>query len=128
MKRLASLTLLAAAALAAGSCEGPSAGDVTFNLTSPNTNDGAIQFVATAASPDSITGVTAACSGCQVFLARVSATNVHGVVTGDITSGALIHLGVTDVGNTSAYTADVIAAASKTYLIQTGAYSLAAAK
>src|SRR5690349_8880465 len=104
MKRLAAVATLGLAALALATCDsGPNAGAITFDLTSPFNSDGAIQFIATATAPDSIVGVTPACSGCQVFIARVSAGAVRGVVTGDITAGPLVHLGVTDVGNPSAY-------------------------
>lgn len=125
MNRLAALLLIGTAAVAVSTCDsGPTAGDITFDLTTPNTNDGAIQFIAKATAPDSLTGVTAACTGCQVFTVTVSATEIRGVVTGDISGGALVHLSVTDAGKSDPYTMSVVAAASRTFVVQAGAYSL----
>ncbi|HEY2824811.1 MAG TPA: hypothetical protein VGI83_04630 [Gemmatimonadales bacterium] len=129
MKRLSGVLGAAVLALALSTCDGgPTAGELAFDLTTPNTNDGAVQFVATATLPDSIIGVTAACTGCQVFLARVSASNVRGVITGDIGAGALLRLNVTEVGKPELYAVTVVAAASRTFAIQSGAYSLAVEK
>lgn len=106
----------------------PAVGELTLNLTTPRSDDGAIQFTATAVTPDSIVSVAAACSGCQLFTVRVSATEVRGVVTGDVTAGAVLRLTVTNVGKPEAFAASVVAAASKTFKVQTGAYSLGVQK
>src|SRR5690349_2965230 len=68
--------------LAAMSCkEGPTAGELEANLTTPNSDDGALQFTATAAANVSITGISQACSGCKLFVVKVSDTQYRGVVT-----------------------------------------------
>ena len=129
MKRVVKLLILGASALVLATCnEGPTAGEIAFDLTSANADDGAIQFTASAVAPDSVTGATPACTGCQVFLARVSATELRGVVTGNIGAGALVNLGVTDVGKPESYSMTVVAAASRTYKVQAGAYSLKSEK
>jgi hypothetical protein len=129
VRRVAGILAVGLAAFTVTTCDsGPTAGELIISLTSSNADDGAIQFTAKATAPDSIIGATALCTGCQVFTAKVSATELRGVVTGNITAGPLVRIGVTDVNKPELYSASFVAAASKTFKVQTGTYSLAVQK
>ena len=119
MRRHLSAGLLAGLLLVLGSCkEGPKAGELEVSLTTPNSDDGAIQFTATAASPVTITGATAACAGCKIFLVKISDTQYRGVVTGNIVAGALMRLAVPDTRSRSSYTLQLNAIASRTFVVR----------
>ena len=113
--------------LAAMSCkEGPTAGELEANLTTPNSDDGALQFTATAAANVSITGISQACSGCKLFVVKVSDTQYRGVVTGNLANGVLFRVGVSDVKKPTNYTIQVNAVSSRTYALrsQVSTYSV----
>jgi hypothetical protein len=112
-------------ALAAASCkDGPTAGELNVRLMSPNSDDGAIHFRASAATPNTITGMTAACASCKLFQVKVSDTDYRGVLTGDITAGTVLRLAVTDT-KAEGYTVQVVAVASRTSQLRAPlAYSL----
>src|SRR3972149_3952994 len=76
-----------ASALVLSCFEGPTAGEVTLSLKTPNADDGAVAFVVTIPAPNEITGASAACDGCDVFTTQVSATELRGIVTGDLSAG-----------------------------------------
>jgi len=126
MKRSLALVAL----ILAGGCSllkgGPEAGELTFNLTTPNSDDGAVQFTVIAAAGDSITGLSAACSGCKLFQARVTGTQYKGVVTGTIAAGALFRASVSNINDKSAFTATVNDAASRTFQQRATGMTLAA--
>jgi hypothetical protein len=115
------LLVLAGLAVAAASCkEGPQAGDLSVNLTTPNSDDGAMQFTATATSPTTITGLSGACANCKLFIVKVSDTQYKGVVTGTIVSGTLFKLSVSDTRTPSSYSVTVDAASSQSYVLRSG--------
>jgi hypothetical protein len=120
---------LGVALVLAGGCDsGPKAGEVVFNLTTPNLNDGAIQFRLTAAAPNTLDGVTAGCAGCQVFTEAVSETEIRGVLIGNVAPGQALRVLVSDRKARDAYTGQVVAVASRTYALgSTTGYSLAPA-
>ena len=106
-------------AMAAMSCkEGPTAGELEADLTTPNSDDGALQFTATAATNVSITGISQACSGCKLFVVKVSDTQYRGVVTGNLGTGELFRVGVSDVKKPTNYTIQVNAVSNRTYALR----------
>ena len=121
--RLAALGV--AAALAGGCDSGPKAGEVVFDLTTPNQDDGAVQFRLTTSAPNTLDGVTAACAGCQVFTETLSETEVRGVLVGDVVPGPALRVLVSDRKARLVYVGQVIAVASRTYgLRPASSYSL----
>jgi hypothetical protein len=115
-----------AALLAAACFDGPSAGEVTLVLRTPNTNDGAISFAVTVAAPNEVTGVSAACDGCEVFYTRVSSTELRGIVTGDLVSGPLVRVAVAQGGPNQAYRVDVLEVANRQFdVVPPTGYTLA---
>ena len=94
---------------------GPEPGELTFELTTPNSDDGAIQFRLTATLPNTLTGVSAGCAGCTVFSEATSETEILGVVTGQIRAGRLVRVSVSDVQTPEAYRASVVAVASRDF-------------
>ena len=102
--------LLVALALGggAGSCSdggtGPVAGVLTVSLATPNAGaDGAILF--RVFGPQALTSVTAG-SGLRVFAQSLS-TSTRFAVTGTLTNGALLTIGVADTRNAAQYSAIV---------------------
>ena len=81
---------LLVSALVLSCFDGPVAGEVTLSLTTPNTDDGAVSFTVTVPAPNEVTGATATCDGCEVFATRVSATELRGIVTGDLPAGPVV--------------------------------------
>ena len=104
-----------ASALAVSCFDGPAAGEVTLSLTTPNSDDGAVAFVVTIPAPNEITGASAACDGCDVFSAMVSATELRGIVTGDLSAGPVVRLAVSQAGPNQAYRVQVLAVASRQF-------------
>lgn len=127
MTRRAAL-LLGGLALALGGCfDGPSAGEVTLVLSTPNADDGAISFAVLVAAPNEVTGATAACDGCEVFYTRVSSTELRGIVTGDLAAGPVVRLAVAQGGPDEAYRLDVLEVANRQFdLVPPAGYSLSA--
>jgi hypothetical protein len=124
-RRLRTLTLLAAFAVAAGSCSGPVAGELTISLATPNTDDGAIVVRVTASESKEVTSIAVLCSGCQIFKEQPSATEVRAVVTGNLAAGPLVRIGVSDTKSPDAYSAQIQQVASKTYQVRApSGYSL----
>jgi hypothetical protein len=109
----------------AGSCtndSGPVAGIVIISLTTPNSGvDGAILFSVT--GPGALTQVTPA-SGLRVF-AQPLGTTTRFAVTGTLTNGAILTLGVPDVGRATQYVATVQDVAASDFQLRSRAgYSL----
>lgn len=106
--RLRILFALALLGLIGLACDGPTAGEITIDLVTPSSNDGAILFRVETSSSEDLGDVTAACSGCQAFSYRVSDTELYCVVTGSLTSGPLARIVVSDVGSKSAYAVAIV--------------------
>lgn len=118
---------LAGLLLALASCDGPSAGEVTLVLTTPNADDGAISFVVTVAAPNEVTGAAAVCEGCEVFYTKVSRTELRGIVTGNVVAGPLVRLAITHGGPTEAYRLDVLEVANRQFdVVPPAGYTLTA--
>jgi hypothetical protein len=65
-----------------------------------------------------VSGATAACSGCKVFLVKVSESQYKGVVTGNIGAGALFRLGVSDTRKPTNYSVVINGVASRTFALR----------
>jgi hypothetical protein len=107
--------LACAGLLALGCLDGPTPGEVTLALQSPNQDDGAISFVIKAAAPNEVTGVTAICEGCDAFVARVSATELRAILTGNLTAGPVARVTVMDGSPNQVYSAELIDVSSRTF-------------
>jgi hypothetical protein len=121
--------LLVALALAggAGSCSsdggtGPVAGVLTVSLATPNAGtDGAILF--SVSGPQALTSVTAG-PGLRVFSQSLS-TLTRLAVTGTLTNGSVVTIGVADTRNAAQYSATVQAVAAPDFRLRSLAgYSL----
>ena len=112
--------------LVLGAClDAPTAGEVSVELTTPNTDDGALLFVVHAAAPTELTGATGACQGCQVFVHAVSATEFRVIVTGPLVTGAIVRLQVANAAPTTALRVEVRAVARRDYRTRSASgYSL----
>lgn len=126
IRRAMSLTLLAGLGLMLGSCSGgPVAGDLTVSLVTPNSDDGAVLLKVTASESKEVTGASVACSGCQIFLEKPSATELRAVITGTVVAGPLLRVSVSDTKSPASYTVQIQQVASRTYQVRsTGGYSL----
>jgi hypothetical protein len=123
------LGLGVAVVLVAGGCKTtaqPVAGELTVNLTTPNSDDGAILVRITGTGGQVVTGASASCSGCRLFSGAVSDTELRAVITGSIGAGAIARVSVSDVNQPGAYSVQILDVASRTYVKRaiTG-YSLA---
>ena len=92
---------------------GPTGGWLTVQLTTPNTNDGAVQLSITGPEIDSVKLV-----GYQGFN-TTTGSEADLVATGTIASGDIARVYVPDLSKTGAYQATVsAAAASGTFVLQ----------
>jgi hypothetical protein len=108
--------LLAGAALLAAAClDGPTAGEVTLALQTPNQDDGAVSFRILVSAPNEVTGVTATCDSCLAFVSRVSPTELRGIITGNLAAGPVARISVLDGSPHQAYSVRVLAVASRTF-------------
>ncbi len=118
MKRLAGWLLVALAlGSGAGSCSsiGPVAGLLTVSLATPNAGaDGAILF--NVSGPHALTSVTAG-PGLRVFAQPLS-TSTRVAVTGTLTNGAVVTIGVADTRTVAQYTATVQAVAAPDFQLR----------
>ncbi len=120
MKRPLSFAALGLA-LALSSCkDGPAAGELAVDLGTPSADDGAIMFTATASalSEATITGASAACSGCKVFVVKVNDTQYKGVLTGNITAGTIFRVGVSDTKKPANYSVVINSVSSRTFVLR----------
>lgn len=125
MTRIVRALAALALPLALATCSGPTAGDLTVSLVTPNSDDGAIVVQVTASQPQEITGAAAACTGCKIFSEQVSATELRAVVTGNLVAGPLARISVSDTGSPKSYTVQVVQVASRSYQLRsTSGYSL----
>ena len=114
--------LLVALALAggAGSCSsdggtGPVAGVLTVSLATPNAGaDGAMLF--NVSGPQPLTSVTAG-PGLRVFSQSLS-TLTRLAVTGTLTNGSVVTIGVADTRNAARYAASVQAVAAPDFRLR----------
>ena len=113
--------LLVALALGgvAGSCSdggtGPVAGVLTVSLATPNPGaDGAILF--RVSGPQPLTSVAAG-AGLRVFAPPLS-LSTRLAVTGTLTNGALVTIGVADTRNAAQYTATVQSVAAPDFQLR----------
>jgi len=118
MKRLGGWLLVALAlGSGAGSCSstGPVAGLLTVSLATPNAGaDGAILF--NVSGPQALTSVTAG-PGLRVFAQPLS-TSTRVAVTGTLTNGAVVTIGVADTRTVAQYTATVQAVAAPDFQLR----------
>lgn len=99
--------------LAVGSCDGgPEAGELTVTLETSQVGVGAVAFAVSAVEPNTVDGVAAACSGCQVVSVRVSDREMRGILIGDVTAGGVLHVAVSNIKKPTLYTARVLDAAT----------------
>jgi hydroxyethylthiazole kinase-like sugar kinase family protein len=129
MSRRPLLALAITAWLVGATCQesapAPVAGELTVNLTTPNNDDGALLVRVTGSGANTISGGSAACAGCKLFFAQVSDTEFRAVITGTINAGAVARVAVSDVNNPASYSAQILDAASRTYVRRaTTGYSL----
>jgi hypothetical protein len=126
MTRLARGIVAASLVVAAVSCNsgsGPVAGTLTVSLATPNPGaDGAMLL--TVAGPQAITSVTAA-TGLRAFSQPLS-TITKVALTGPLMRGAVLTIGVADVGQATQYHATVqgVAASADFQLRPLVGYSL----
>ncbi len=91
----------------------------------PNADDGAVSFVVMVAAPNEVTGASAACVGCDVFYAKVSRTELRGIVTGDLVAGPVVRLGLSEAGPNQAYRVDVLEVTNRQFALRSpGGYNL----
>ena len=108
--------VLTGLALAAFAClDGPTPGEVTLALQTPNQDDGAIAFSITAPAPNEVTGVTAMCDSCLAFVSRVNATELRAIITGNLAAGPLARVAVLNGSPNQAYHVKVLAVSSRTF-------------
>ncbi|MSR05648.1 MAG: hypothetical protein EXR93_01050 [Gemmatimonadetes bacterium] len=114
-RNLVTLAGVALALLATSCKEGPTAGEFNVSLTTPNSDDGAIQFVANATAPEVITGVSSACAGCKLFVVKVSDNQYKGVLTGPIVAGTLFRVAVSNTKLTGTYALTIQAVSNRAH-------------
>ena len=118
MNRFAGWLLVGLALGGAGSCgesSGPVAGVLTVSLTTPNAGaDGAILF--SVSGPQALTSVAAG-PGLRVFSQPLS-TSTRFAVTGTLTNGAVVTIGVADTRNAAQYAATVQAVAAPAFQLR----------
>jgi hypothetical protein len=125
--RSMSTVALLVAIVGLGGCDsGPKAGDLVFDLTTPNQDDGAIQFRITATAPASLVSLAAECAGCLVYAEAVSDTEIRGVLLGTVVPGPALRVSVSDRGSPQSYVATVVAVSDRQYAVRSSiGYSLA---
>jgi hypothetical protein len=86
-----------------GDGTGPAGGTLDVNLTSPNTDDGAILLTIAGGPVESVEAVVGA-----TYKAKVDENTLRVVVTGNLTSGTIARLHVADMSQAARYSAAVI--------------------
>jgi hypothetical protein len=103
--RLGSLLLAGVSALVVACSHDsiePTAGALTVNLASPNSDDGAVLFTVSGGPIDSV-----ASPGHQIYSARLDSNTLRLIVTGELASGTLATIYLADMHLASNYTATV---------------------
>lgn len=130
MKRVATCLLLALTLAGAGSCgdngTGPVAGELTVSLRTPNPGaDGALLFTVT--GPDVLTSATVP-PGLRLFGQPLGAVTRF-AVTGTLTNGAVLTIGVPNLSQAVQYTASVQNVATPDFQLRSlSGYSLTVAR
>ena len=120
MKLRLLLVLSLSVVLTAMSCkEDPVAGDLSVDLTTPNSDDGAVQFTATASSGATIASLSQACSGCKLFFVKASDVQYRGVVTGNVGAGTLFHISASDSKHPGNYSIQINAVSDRHFALRT---------
>jgi hypothetical protein len=103
-RRFGSLLLAGVSALIACSHDtiGPTAGTLTVNLTSPNSDDGAVLLTVSGGPIDSV-----ASAGHQIYSARLDSNTLRLIVTGEVASGTIATIYLADMRLASSYSATV---------------------
>ena len=124
--RRSAVMALALAGLLSFSCDGgPEAGEIVLLFDSPNGADGAAMFLIVARAPNAVIGIEPMCAGCQAFLHQTNDQNVTGIVTGDLTSGAIARVAVSNARVRSAYAVSLLEVAAQNFnLRSTAGYTL----
>ena len=130
MRPAVRILLVAAAVAAALTCGNdvvaPVAGELKVNLATPNSGDGAILI--SVAGPVALTSVTAP-AGLRVFAGPLTGTTTKFAITGPLTSGVVLMLGVQDVNKVASYTAGMLQVAATSYALRSiSGYSLTVSK
>jgi len=107
VKKLSSVVILIVG-LVGAACDGPTAGELSVDLVTPSTTDGAILFKIQTPSVMDVGEATASCSQCQAFSYRISDTELYCVVTGNLSSGPLARIAVSNVGIRGAYELTIV--------------------
>jgi len=119
-----------AAMVAFATCDsGPQAGELVISLSAPNQQDGAVAFTVNAAEPNTVESLVAGCTGCQVWIFRVSDAQVKGIVTGSVVPGPVLRVTVTDMRRPESYSATIQEVAAPTFALRgLSGYSLTVEK
>ena len=102
-------------ALALAACDGPNPGELRFDLSTPNEDDGAIQFTIIAIPGYEMLDLTASCPGCRVFTRPIDERTTLGIVTGQIGGGPILSAVVSNPDRPAAYLVTVVDVSSRTY-------------
>lgn len=109
----------------AGCIDGPTAGEVTVDLVTPNADDGAVMFTVQTAAPNQLLGATGACAACLAFVHAVSDTEHRVIVTGPLAAGPIARLQVSNTSPTVVFRVELRQVARRDYAIRaTGGYGL----
>ena len=119
---------VAGLSLVLSACDLPDVTQLAFDLTTPNSDDGAIQFTMTAMPGREILGLEAACTGCSLFTRMVDERQAVGIVTGLIVEGELLRATVSH-GGPDVFAIAVVEVASRSYALRsTEGYRLSRAR
>ncbi|NIR43811.1 MAG: hypothetical protein GWN99_07625 [Gemmatimonadetes bacterium] len=90
---------------------GPVPGSLIVSLTTPNTDDGAVQLTVSGGTIDGVSLATG--TGYRFFSHESSATSFSIIVAGDIAAGPLASISVPDVNAADSYSAALVAVADR---------------
>jgi hypothetical protein len=99
-----------------GGPDGPTPGELTIELTTPNTDDGAIKL--TISGPEALTSITSDSPDIRVFRTGALGASNTVVITGTLTDGPVLRIGVADTRDDEDYTATVVSVASTGYAVR----------
>ena len=91
-------------------------GTMTVSLTTPNTDDGAVLV---ALFGPGFTNIRPASASYRVYSLTASPTEIHILVVGDLSTGALLSLDIDDPARIAEYHGTVIQAASRDDIVHT---------
>ena len=131
MKRLTRwglLTLALAGVAGCSSDQGPVAGELTVSLATPNSGgDGAILFVVT--GPAALTSATLPTGASQRLFGQPLGAVTRFAITGTLSNGAILTIGVADVNRVAQYIATVQAVAAPDFQLRAlSGYALTVAR